>query len=164
MYGKTHNNITYNGIAAIKVGEKSTNLTNNEVTLSSDTNIDISIKDNSISFGLKEADNYVKKDDLKNYTSHDEVMAVEENGIIVDRKIRIGGKDYILIDEDYYKNIIKPYLAETYLTIAEWGEVKYASQDDLIQLERQLQVLAIAISALSEKIDELHKLPLDGSS
>lgn len=152
MYGKTHNNITYDGITAIKVGEKSIDLTNNEVTLSSDTNIGISMKDNSISFGLKEADNYVKKDDLKNYTSHDEVMAVEENGIIVDRKIRIGGKDYTLIDEDYYKNIIKPYLDETYLTIAKWSDVEYASQIDLLQLGRELNNLNIAVDALAQKI------------
>lgn len=152
MYGKTHNNITYDGITAIKVGEKSIDLTNNEVTLSSDTNIGISMKDNSISFGLKEADNYVKKDDLKNYTSHDEVMAVEENGIIVDRKIRIGGKDYTLIDEDYYKNIIKPYLDETYLTIAKWNDVEYASQIDLLQLRRELNNLNIAVDALAQKI------------
>lgn len=152
MYGKTHNNITYDGITAIKVGEKSIDLTNNEVTLSSDTNIGISMKDNSISFGLKEADNYVKKDDLKNYTSHDEVMAVEENGIIVDRKIRIGGKDYTLIDEDYYKNIIKPYLDETYLTIAKWSDVEYASQIDLLQLRRELNNLNIAVDALAQKI------------
>lgn len=155
MYGKTHNTIIYDGIAAIKVGEKSTNLTNNEVTLSSDTNIGISMKDDSISFSLKEADSYVKKDDLKNYTSHDEVMAVEENGIIVDRKIRIGGKDYVLIDEDYYENKIKHYLDETYLTIAKWEEVAYASQADLLQLKRELSNLNIAVDALSEKIDKL---------
>lgn len=155
MYGKNHNTIIYDGIAAIKVGEKSTNLTNNEVTLSSDTNIGISMKDDSISFSLKEADSYVKKDDLKNYTSHDEVMAVEENGIIVDRKIRIGGKDYVLIDEDYYENIIKHYLDETYLTIAKWEEVEYASQVDLLQLKRELSNLNIAVDALSEKIDKL---------
>lgn len=79
MYGKVHNNITYQGITSLQVGNEIIDGTNNNIVLvGEDKKINITKEDNSIKFSL--AENYLKEDAIENMVTIDMLQAQPEEG------------------------------------------------------------------------------------
>lgn len=124
MYGKIHNEITYNGIAGVTVGEKTINAANTIVKIITDDDIKVELNTSTdepkLAFSFAGADTYATNDFVqkeylasaeaqKTYSTKAEVGEIKEN---IDKEFEkyvllsdLEGKDYVTLSGETFTKL-----------------------------------------------------------
>lgn len=165
MYGNIHNEITYNGIIGLTVGENTIDMANNEIKVAienknksedeNNTPLSAELSSNTLTFSF----------DDSAYATIDNLQILQEE---VTQYKQDADEKFLTEENAESSYVTKAALSENYYSKEEIDNVEYVTKDfltnqnyvtelNIAQLQAQINTLLAAVSNLQERITALEK-------